>query len=54
MRELAVRAHLHQGRLGDESALAAAELLAAEIDNPRLAADFVAVRSPRGRAASAS
>lgn len=54
MRELAVRAYLHQGRLGDESALAAAELLAAEIDNPRLTADLAAVSSPRGRAASAS
>jgi DNA-binding SARP family transcriptional activator len=37
MRELVVRAHLHRSRLGDPSALAAARLLAASIDNPALA-----------------
>jgi tetratricopeptide (TPR) repeat protein len=36
MRELVVRAHLHRSRLGDPSALAAARLLAASIDNPAL------------------
>jgi tetratricopeptide (TPR) repeat protein len=36
MRELVVRAHLHRGRLGDRSALAAARLLSADIDNPAL------------------
>ena len=37
MRELAVRAHLHQARLGVPGALDAARLLGAEIDNPALA-----------------
>ena len=37
MRELVVRAHLHRGRRGDDSALASARLLAAGIDNPALA-----------------
>ena len=37
MRELVVRAQLHRGRLGDATALAAARLLAADIDNPALA-----------------
>jgi DNA-binding SARP family transcriptional activator len=37
MRELAVRAHLHEARLGVPGALDAAGLLAAEIDNPALA-----------------
>jgi DNA-binding SARP family transcriptional activator len=37
MRELVVRAQLHRHRLGDGSALAAARLLAADIDNPALA-----------------
>lgn len=37
MRELVVRAHLHRGSLGDHSALAAARLLATDIDNPALA-----------------
>jgi len=37
MRELVVRAHLHQARLGDPAARGAARLLAADIDNPALA-----------------
>jgi DNA-binding SARP family transcriptional activator len=37
MRELAVRAHLHEARLGVPGALDAARLLASEIDNPALA-----------------
>jgi hypothetical protein len=37
MRELVVRAHLHQARLGDASAHRAARMLAADIDNPALA-----------------
>ncbi|MFC5744669.1 AfsR/SARP family transcriptional regulator [Actinomadura rugatobispora] len=37
MREFVVRAHLHRHRLGDGSALTAARLLAADIDNPALA-----------------
>ena len=37
MRELVVRAHLHRHRLGDHTALAAARLLAGDIDNPALA-----------------
>jgi DNA-binding SARP family transcriptional activator len=36
MRELVVRAQIHRGRLGDESALESGHLLAAEIDNPTL------------------
>ena len=36
MRELAVRAHLHDARLGAEGALDAARLLGTEIDNPAL------------------
>jgi len=36
MREMVVRAHLHQHRLGDDTALAAARLLAQDIDNPAL------------------
>jgi hypothetical protein len=36
MRELAVRAHLHQARLGTPGALDAARLLGSEIDNPAL------------------
>jgi hypothetical protein len=36
MRELAVRAHLHEARLGVPGALDAALLLGAEIDNPVL------------------
>jgi DNA-binding SARP family transcriptional activator len=36
MRELAVRAHLHDARLGAEGALDAARLLGSEIDNPAL------------------
>jgi DNA-binding SARP family transcriptional activator len=36
MRELVVRAKLHQGRLGDTGALAAGRLLAEGIDNPAL------------------
>lgn len=38
LRELVVRAQLHRGRLGDPGALESARLLAAEIDNPALAA----------------
>jgi formylmethanofuran dehydrogenase subunit A len=37
MRELAVRAHLHQTRLGVPGALDAARVLGSEIDNPALA-----------------
>ena len=37
MRELVVRAHLHRHRIGDTTALPAARVLAAEIDNPALA-----------------
>ena len=37
MRELMVRAQLHQARLGDTQAAAAARLLGADIDNPALA-----------------
>jgi DNA-binding SARP family transcriptional activator len=36
MRELVARAHLHRHRIGDRTALPAAELLAREIDNPAL------------------
>ncbi|MDQ3055076.1 MAG: SARP family transcriptional regulator [Actinomycetota bacterium] len=36
MRELVVRAHLHRSRLGDQTALASARLLGANIDNPVL------------------
>ncbi|MFC6081973.1 AfsR/SARP family transcriptional regulator [Sphaerisporangium aureirubrum] len=36
MREFVVRAHLHRHHLGDRTALAAARLLAADIDNPAL------------------
>jgi DNA-binding SARP family transcriptional activator len=36
MRELLVRAQLHRHRLGDATALSAARLLAADIDNPAL------------------
>jgi hypothetical protein len=39
MREFAARANVYRSRLGDESALTAARLLAAEIDNPALAND---------------
>ncbi|MFC7549600.1 hypothetical protein [Plantactinospora sp. GCM10030261] len=35
-RELVVRAHLHRTRLGESAALAAARLLARDIDNPGL------------------
>ena len=45
MRELAVRACLHRARCGDESAAAAARLLAEGIDNPALAA-VVEVAAP--------
>jgi DNA-binding SARP family transcriptional activator len=34
MRELAARAYLHRGRLGDQAAADAANVLAAEVDNP--------------------
>ncbi len=36
MREFVVRSHLHRSRLGDQSALASARLLGADIDNPAL------------------
>jgi DNA-binding SARP family transcriptional activator len=36
LRELVVRAHLHQYRLGESAALSAARMLAADIDNPAL------------------
>jgi hypothetical protein len=36
MRELVARAHLHRYRLGDEKALDAATVLAANIANPSL------------------
>jgi len=36
MREMTVRAHLHRAALGDATSGAAARLLAADIDNPRL------------------
>jgi hypothetical protein len=38
MRQFAASAHLYRGRLGDDPALTAARLLAAEIDNPALSA----------------
>ncbi|GLX94978.1 tetratricopeptide repeat protein [Herbidospora sp. NBRC 101105] len=38
MREWVVRAHLHNARLGDRTALASARMLGAGIDNPALAA----------------
>jgi tetratricopeptide (TPR) repeat protein len=37
LREMVVRAHVHRARLGDAASLAAAQLLAADIDNPALA-----------------
>ena len=40
MRELVARAHVHRARLGDPSALTAARVLAASIDNPALSAIF--------------
>lgn len=36
MRELVVRAHVHQWHLGDSAALASARMLGADIDNPAL------------------
>ena len=36
MRELVARAYTHRGRLGDRSAAEAAQVLAAEVDNPAL------------------
>ncbi len=41
-RELQARAHLHHARLGDTAAQSLAELLVADIDNPRLARDIAA------------
>jgi len=38
LREMVVRAHAHRARLGDEASRHAARLLAADIDNPALAA----------------
>jgi DNA-binding SARP family transcriptional activator len=38
MRQFAASAHVYRGRLGDDAALTAARLLAAEIDNPALSA----------------
>ena len=43
MRELAARAHAHRARLGDPSALTAARVLAASIDNPVLTASLSSV-----------
>ena len=40
MRQFAASAHLYRGRLGDDPALTAARLLAADIDNPALSAMF--------------
>jgi hypothetical protein len=40
LRELVVRAQLHRYRLGDDSALPAARLLARDIDNPALAREL--------------
>jgi hypothetical protein len=42
MRELHVRAHLHRARLGQASSLAAARVLAQDIDNPVLRAQVEA------------
>jgi hypothetical protein len=36
MRELVARAYTHRGRLGDRAAAEAAQVLAAEVDNPAL------------------
>jgi hypothetical protein len=36
MREFVVRSHLHRSRLGDQTAIVSARLLAADIDNPAL------------------
>jgi hypothetical protein len=38
MRQFAASANFHRARLGDDPALTAAQLLAAEIDNPALSA----------------
>jgi hypothetical protein len=40
MRQFAASANVYRGRLGDDPALMAARLLAAEIDNPALSAMF--------------
>jgi hypothetical protein len=45
MRELAARACVHRGRLGDESAFEAARMLAAGIESPAL--DALLGGSPR-------
>jgi hypothetical protein len=45
LRELVVRAHLHRAQLGDRASAAAARLLAADIDNPALAALAAPVRA---------
>jgi hypothetical protein len=39
MREMVVRAHLHQAAAGHAPAAAAARVLASEIDNPKLLAE---------------
>lgn len=50
MRELVVRAHLHRHRLGDSTALAAARLLAVDVDNPALG-DLLGGVRPAGQRA---
>ena len=44
-RELQARAHLHHARLCDSGASSLAALLAADIDNPRLAEDLAATNT---------
>jgi hypothetical protein len=51
MRELVVRAHLHRARLGDQTALATARLLAADVDNPALNPLLDGEAAPAGRRA---
>ncbi|CAN5783659.1 hypothetical protein BH18ACT7_BH18ACT7_24920 [soil metagenome] len=50
MRELVVRVHLHRHRLGDSTALAAARLLAVDVDNPALG-DLLGGVRPAGQRA---
>ncbi|MFC4945409.1 BTAD domain-containing putative transcriptional regulator [Pseudonocardia sp. GCM10023141] len=49
MQELVVRAHLHRSRLGDRTALAAARMLGAGIDNPELAGMLTQPDTPARR-----
>ncbi|WP_170317320.1 AfsR/SARP family transcriptional regulator [Acrocarpospora corrugata] len=49
MREFVVRAHLHRFRLGDQTALAAARMLSADIDNPALAPLFQEISTRQKR-----